>query len=212
MLELVKNADSVELKLTVPSDSHRATIQGLPIDPVEAQPRQVFFFDTPNLDLDKAGLVVRARRIQGGRGDSVVKLRPVVPNELPDEVRRSAAFNVEVDAMPGGYVCSGSMKGRSSSAEISDAVRGALPLRKTFTKEQRTFFAANARRPARLDALVPLGPTYVPARLGPEGSRPEVRGGAWPQDGSQFRLSTVLPPSETFQVSQRRGPICRASA
>jgi hypothetical protein len=129
VLELVKNADSVELKLTVPSVAHRATIQGLPIDPVEAQPRQVFFFDTPNLDLDKAGLVVRARRIQGGRGDSVVKLRPVVPNELPDEVRRSASFNVEVDAMPGGYVCSGSMKGRADSAQISDAVHGTLPIR-----------------------------------------------------------------------------------
>src|SRR3954470_7847019 len=62
-MALVKDADSVELKVTVPASSHRATIQGLPLDPVEAQPRQVFFFDTPDLALNKAGLVVRARRI-----------------------------------------------------------------------------------------------------------------------------------------------------
>ena len=79
VLKLIRGADSVELKATVPVDQHRATIQGLPLDPVEAQPRQVYFFDTPDLTLNKAGLVVRARRTQGGRGDTVIKLRPVEP-------------------------------------------------------------------------------------------------------------------------------------
>ena len=64
---LMLGANSVELKVTVPVAAHRATIQGLPLDPVEAQPRQVFFFDTPDLALYNAGVVVRARRIQGGR-------------------------------------------------------------------------------------------------------------------------------------------------
>ena len=84
----------------------------LGIDPLQAQIRQVVFFDTPELTLNQAGVVVRARRVQDKGDDSVVKLRPVVPNELPAELRRSAAFGVEVDAMPGGFVCSGSMKAR----------------------------------------------------------------------------------------------------
>src|SRR6187431_1206745 len=96
LMRLVKGADSVELKVTVPADAARATIRGLGIDPVEAQPRQAWFFDTPELALDKAGIVVRARRIQGGRGDTVVKLRPVDPADLPDELRRNAAVKVEV--------------------------------------------------------------------------------------------------------------------
>ena len=62
----------------------------LGLDPLEAQIRQVFFFDTPDLALDGQGVVVRARRIQGKGGDSIVKLRPVVPAELPEELRRSA--------------------------------------------------------------------------------------------------------------------------
>ena len=75
-LELVKHSDSVELKLTVPEHHHASTVAGLGMDPLQAQIRQVFFFDTPELTLDQAGLVVRARRIQGKGDDSVVKLRP----------------------------------------------------------------------------------------------------------------------------------------
>jgi hypothetical protein len=63
VLELVKGADSVEL--TVPESSQRATVAALELDPPDAQIRQVFFFDTPELALNKAGVVVRARRIQG---------------------------------------------------------------------------------------------------------------------------------------------------
>ena len=76
---LLKNAGSVEIKLVVPMPSHRATLAKLGVDPIETEVRQVYFFDTPDLDLNKAGVVVRARRIQGGAGDTVVKLRPVDP-------------------------------------------------------------------------------------------------------------------------------------
>ena len=65
LLALAKEADSVELKLTVPADSQRAALTALQIDPLDAQIRQVFFFDTPDLALNRAGVVVRARRIQG---------------------------------------------------------------------------------------------------------------------------------------------------
>ena len=50
------------------------------------------------------------RRVRGKGDDSVVKLRPVDPEELAPELRVSPNFGVEVDAMPGGYVYSGSMK------------------------------------------------------------------------------------------------------
>ena len=76
LLSLIKDSDSVELKLTVPDSDQRSTVVALGMDPLEAQIRQVFFFDTPDLKLDKAGVVVRARRIQGKGDDSVVKLRP----------------------------------------------------------------------------------------------------------------------------------------
>src|SRR5512132_3719875 len=110
MFELVRGADSVELKLTVPEADQRSTVTALGMDPLEAEIRQVFFFDTPDLVLDSHGVVVRARRVQRKGEDATVKLRPVVPHDLPPELRRADTFNVEVDAMPGGFVCSGTLK------------------------------------------------------------------------------------------------------
>jgi hypothetical protein len=122
LLALIKESDSVELKLTVPEGRQRSTVLALGMDPLEAQVRQVVFFDTPDLALDAHGVVVRARRVQGKGDDSVVKLRPVVPDQMPEELRRSPAFRVEVDALPGGFVCSATMKG----AVRTGAVRSAL--------------------------------------------------------------------------------------
>jgi hypothetical protein len=210
VMKLIKGADSVELKVTVPVSEHRATIQGLPMDPVEAQPRQVFFFDTPDLDLNRAGVVVRARRFQGGRGDTVVKLRPVVPEALPADLRRSAAFNVEVDILPGGYVCSASYKGRTTGQEVRDAVRGGAPLRKLYSKEQRVFYRDHAPEGISLDSLVPLGPTFILKTKFMVESTYDVQ--RWDHlmavemwfypDGSRIlELSTRCRPTDAFQVA-----------
>ncbi len=161
MMRLIKGAQSVELKLTVPASHHRATVQGLPGDPVEAQPRQIYFFDTPDLQLYRAGVVVRARRIAGGKGDTVVKLRPVEPDEIPNDLKNDPSFNIEVDALPGGFVCSASFKGRSSGQQIRDAVSGKKRLSKIFSKAQRAFYRLHAPMGLELDSLVPLGPTFI---------------------------------------------------
>ena len=205
LLKAMKGADSVELKLTIPSEEHRATIAGLPIDPVEAQPRQIFFFDTPDLRLDKAGVVVRARRIHGGSGDTVVKLRPVVPADLPPALRKSPSFKVELDVLPGGIgVVSGSLKGVTTSLRIRETIDGSRPISKLFSKEQRAFFTEHAPAGVELDSLVPLGPTFIlksvfkPAELGRR-----VVAELWLyQDGSRIlEISTKSLPAEAFQVA-----------
>ena len=135
LLELIQHFDSVELKLTVPEEYGRSAANALGVDPLDAQIRQVFFFDTPDLALDAAGVVVRARRVQRGKDDSVGKLRPVVPGELPDDIRRSKGIKVEVDAMPGGFVCSGSFKGRPREGAVKEALAGQERLSSLFSKE-----------------------------------------------------------------------------
>ena len=72
LIALMKGADSVELKATVPAADQRSAVDALGLDPIEAQIRQVFFFDTPELALDAKGLVVRARRVQGGTATPVL--------------------------------------------------------------------------------------------------------------------------------------------
>jgi hypothetical protein len=56
LLALIKGADSVELKLTVPVSDRSRTSAALGIDPLDSQVRQVYFFDTPDLALYKNGL------------------------------------------------------------------------------------------------------------------------------------------------------------
>ena len=205
LLRTMKASDTVELKMTVLSEEHHATVGSLPIDPVEAQPRQVFFFDTPDLQLNRAGVVARARRIQGGRGDTVIKLRPVVPEELPEELRKSPAFNVEVDVLPGNQgICSASLKGRVTGAEIREAVHGDLALRKLFTRDQKAFYKDHAPEGLELDALQVLGPTFVMKSVfTPDEMGRRVVAELWLYpDGSRIlELSTKCLPNEAFQVA-----------
>jgi len=203
LLALAKNSDSVELKLTVPEEGHRSTIDALGLDPLQAQIRQVFFFDTPELALDKRGLVVRARRVQGKGDDSVVKLRPVVPDQLPDDLRSSPNFVVEVDALPGGFVCSGAMKQTLDPTDVRQAVRGQRPLKKLFSKEQKALFAAHADGVAIEDLSI-LGPLFVlKLRLDPPelGRRLVAEAWLYPDGSRILELSTKCRPSEPFQVA-----------
>jgi hypothetical protein len=203
MLGLLKDSDSVELKLTVPEHDHRSAVAALGMDPLEAQIRQVFFFDTPDLALDEQGVVVRARRIQGKGDDSTVKLRPVVPTELPAELRASSDFRVEVDALPGGFVCSGTLKRTLDSGHVKKTVTGDRPLRKLFSKQQRAYFAEHTKG-VELDDLSLLGPIFVlKLRFTPEelGRRMVAEMWIYPDGSRVLELSTRTETNEAFQVA-----------
>jgi hypothetical protein len=203
LLGLLEGADTVELKLTVPHSDRRAG-HALGVDALDAQIRQVFFFDTPDLTLNKLGLVVRARRVQRKEHDSVVKLRPVVPSELPAELRNSPNFGVEVDAMPGGYVCSGSMKRSLGTMDVREAVTGKKPLRKLFSKEQRALYAAHAPTGLAIDDLSILGPIFVlKLKFLPTDFNRKLVAELWlyPDNSMILELSTKCTPAETFDVA-----------
>jgi hypothetical protein len=203
MLDLIKDSDSVELKLTVPEHDQRSAVVALGMDPLEAQIRQVFFFDTPDLALDKRGVVVRARRIQGKGDDSVVKLRPVVPSELPSELRAAPGFRVEVDALPGGFVCSGTLKRTLDSGEVQRVVSGERPVRKLYSKQQRAYFAEHAKG-VELDDLTILGPIFVlKLRFTPEelGRRIVAEMWIYPDGSRVLELSTRAETNMAFQVA-----------
>jgi|SRR5262245_8609227 len=204
ILALVKDVDSVELKLTVRETARARTVAALGVDSLDAQMRQVFYFDTPDLALNEAGVAVRARRRQGEEGDTVVKLRPVVPSDLPEEIRRLDSFNVEVDAMPGGHVCSASLKGVADNALIRMVGLGQKKIGALFSKEQRAFYSNYAPEGIGLDDLSVLGPIpTLRLKTKPEGFGRKLVGELWLYpDGSQIvELSTKTLPSEAFQAA-----------
>jgi hypothetical protein len=204
LLELTADADSVELKLTVPESDQYAVAAALGMDALDAQIRQVFFFDTPDLRLNQSGIVVRGRRVQRKQGDSVVKLRPVVPTELPQKLRESPGFVVEVDAMPGGYVCSGTLKRRVGNAEVREVAAARLPLGELFSKEQRAFLSQHAPDGIGPDDLSVLGPILVlKLKFEPEGFERRLVAELWmyPDNSRVLELSTKCAPRDAFLVA-----------
>ena len=164
----------------------------------------MFFFDTPQLSLNQAGLVVRARRVQGRDGDSTVKLRLVEPSELPSGFRKSPNMTVEVDAIPGGFVCSAALKSPVANAHTLDAAMGNRAVRKLFSKEQRAFFDAHAPDGVTLDDLSVLGPIFVlKLNVTPKEFGRKLVGEMWLYpDGSRIlELSTKCAPADAFQVA-----------
>jgi hypothetical protein len=204
LLALVHTADTVELKATVPDSDRRSVVAAFGMDPLEAQIRQVAFFDTLDLALNRAGVVVRARRVQAKPADTVVKLRPVLPDTLSPALRASASFGVEVDAMPGGFVCSASMKGVATDADVKAAMAGSRPIRKLLSKEQRSFFRAHAPAGIDLDQLEVLGPINVfKLKFKPADFYRRIVAELWmyPDGARLLELSTKTTPAEAFEVA-----------
>jgi hypothetical protein len=133
-----------------------------------------------------------------------VKLRPVVPGELSSKLRKSPNFGVEVDAMPGGFVCSASFKAAWDAGSVKRVLAGDRPIRKVFTADQRAFFTANAPKGQSLDDLVALGPINVlKLTFSPKDFRRRMVAELWfyPNGTRILELSTKCLPAEAFQVA-----------
>jgi hypothetical protein len=201
-LTLLKGADSVALKVTVPETDQLSTVAAIEMDSLDAQIRHVYFFDTPDLTLSNGGVVVRARRVQGEREDAVVMLRPVIPSELPLRIRTSPGFSVEVDMMPGGLVCSALLEGRAG-ADVREVATGKHGPSRVFSNAQRAFYTDHAPDGLALDDLTVFGPIFVfKLKFVPKdlGRRLVAEMWLYPDNSRLLELSTKCLPSEVFQV------------
>lgn len=204
LLEEMGRADSVELKLTVADSGIRSAVDSLDLDPLEARMRQVVFFDTPDLALYTSGVVVRSRRIQGGAGDTVVKLRPLPKGVSVGKGQRPKGLTVEVDAMPGGFVCSGSIKGETTAAEVRSVALGKARITSLFSKRQREFYSQHAPADLKMRDLSVLGPiTLLKLKFNPKTLGRAVVAELWfYPDGSRIlELSTKSVPADAFRVA-----------
>jgi hypothetical protein len=113
-------------------------------------------------------------------------------------------FAVEVDAMPGGHVCSASLKGKLGVDDVRQAVTGRRSTKKLFSKDQRAFFATHAPDGVDLADLSYLGPiTVLKLKSTPQGFGRRLTTELWfYPDGSRIlELSTKCAPAEAFQVA-----------
>jgi hypothetical protein len=194
--------NSVELKMTVPSEQ-RVALRSLRLDPLRGRLREVCFVDTPDLRLFRQGLVVRARRTKDMADDTVVKLRPALPGDLPPALRESRDLKLEMDVTRDGYVISASLKGRPRSGAVREVMLGQRPPERVFTKLQRAFLADRLADPIAWDELVVLGSIVVVVlKWVPDGLQQRLTVEQWhfPGQVPLVELSTKARPDDVIGI------------
>jgi hypothetical protein len=213
LLTLSHEADRVELKLTVPESAQDATCAALGIDFAHQRPYQVYYLDTEDRTLYQHGVVVRVRSVNHRPGDSVIKLRPVCPDGIPAALRQSKHFVVEVDSMPGSYVCSGALKAHLGVHAVDRAIARRRPLHALFTKPQLRLLSAHLPQEVKVDDLAVLGPVDAcRCKLEPVGFKQSLLVEQWtfPDGHRILELSTHCTPGAALRVAAQLDAFLRA--
>ena len=209
LLASTRHADRVELKLVVPPAAHERTCESLGVDFSRASARKVYFLDTADLELKRRGVVARIRSVGDRADDSVVKLRPCTAEDLPGRLRRSKRFGVEIDAMPGQFVCTGAMARRLGKNDVRKVVRGERPLRALFAKEQLALLPSRIR----VDDLTIFGPVDVRRqKIMPQGAdfRLAIERWTYPDGSAILELSTRCAARAAVPVAAQLVSVLRA--
>jgi len=209
LLASTRLADRIELKAVVPETSHDATCASLGVKFTRANRRKVYFLDTDDLALERHGVVARLRSVERKADDSVVKLRPFVPDDLPARLRRSKRFGVEVDAMPGQFVCTGAMSRRLGKHDVEKTLTRGRPLRALFSADQLALLPAGVR----IDDLSIFGPVEVRReKILPQGAdfRLAVERWTYPDGSSILELSTRCAARAAVPVAAQLASVLRA--
>src|SRR5262245_46271127 len=93
---LTAGADAIEIKATIPHQQISRALKRYKLTRNNDEPRLIYFLDTADLKLMKAGIIVRARRVIGRAHDSTIKFRPVQPEKVHRGWHDYLGFKIEV--------------------------------------------------------------------------------------------------------------------
>jgi hypothetical protein len=155
---LVSGANSLEIKATIPESQIDSTLVRFGLTIENEQERYIYFYDTIDLDLNRAGIITRARRVVGDDHDATVKFRPVVPDQVAAKWRTYPLFKIEADASEKGVVKSASFTMPVDKGVIKRIATGDKPIEELFTKDQQAFLLGMANRNVDFSKLQVFGP------------------------------------------------------
>jgi hypothetical protein len=203
-VEIDPSIGAIEIKITARAKDEDVVRGALEAQDVEAEEREIYFFDTPELGLFEAGLVLRARLVHDGADDSTVKLRPVVPEELSEYWKELDGFEVELDAVGEDAICSAKLSVDQNRGEIQEVAEGRREVRKLFSKEQEKLLEEHGPGNITWDDLTVLGPVEVRKwEVQPKGFDYEVTVEEWvlPDDSDLVELSVKAEPGDAGKAS-----------
>jgi hypothetical protein len=203
-VEIDPSIGAIEIKITARAKDEDAVRAALDSAGIEAEKREVYFFDTPELALFDAGIVLRARLVHDGADDSTVKLRPVVPERLSEYWKELDGFEVELDAVGEQAICSAKLSVDQKRGEIEEAVGGERAVRRLFSEEQEKLLKEHGPGGVTWDELAVLGPVDVRKwEVEPKGFDYEVTIEEWvlPDDSDLVELSVKAEPGDADKAS-----------
>ena len=157
----IKGVPGVEIKVTIRPDQELQALRTLELDEDSAEVRLLYFYDTVNLDLFNAGVVLCARLVKGDADDSTVKVRPVDPANVSSSWTELEGFKLEADITGKQTVTSASLTTQQKRDEIDEVAKGKRPIHKLFTRDQVRLLAEFYSKAIDFEQLKSLGPIRV---------------------------------------------------
>jgi hypothetical protein len=206
-LEIDPAVGTVEMKITARARDEGEVLEALEQAHIEPEAREVYFFDTADLTLFEAGIVLRARRVHDGADDSTVKLRPVDSKSIGERWKADPKLEFEVDAVGDNYVSSAKVSA-DQDGEIDEVARGKRGVRSLFSGDQEQFLGdyVPGGAPVDWDRLRPLGPVNVHKwEFEPKDLGYEVTVEEWVlSDRSDLvEISITVDPNEAVEANER---------
>jgi hypothetical protein len=155
------SSQKAELKVVIDSAQIRRARSRLSLLNAQSETRRIWFYDSPTLALFDAGVILRAREIDGDEDDSTVKLRPFEMSQLATRFRTLDDLKCEIDRDPDSESTACSLKSEVGEQHIADVGDHLRQVRGLFSAEQE-------------DLLATHGPGLTPTdceRLGPIAAR-----------------------------------------
>lgn len=207
-LEIDPAVGTVEMKITARARDEDEVLEALEQAEIEPEAREVYFFDTPELTLFEAGIVLRARLVHDGADDSTVKLRPVDSKTIGERWKSDPHLEFEVDAVGDKYVSSAKLSADQEQGEIADVAEGKRRIRTLFSSKQEEFLGDHAPGGAAVDwdRIRVLGPVNVhkwefePKELGYEVT---VEQWVLPDRSDLVEVSIKVDPNEAVEANER---------
>jgi len=137
----IEGVDTVEIKVPIHPDHELKVTRAMQLHEKTAEVRVLYFYDTPELDLFDAGIVLRARLRQGDKDDSTVWFQPADPAVIDPSWKLFEGFRLQAYCFGDEVVCSASLTMLQKPDEIDDVADHKSPIERLFSREQERFLS-----------------------------------------------------------------------
>ncbi|NUP06013.1 MAG: hypothetical protein HOW73_08140 [Polyangiaceae bacterium] len=137
---ITSHATEAEVKIAIGEADIDKVVDALGLSDAEpTKERDIYFYETPGLDLYEAGVILRARSKHDDADDSTVKIRPMESSRLDSAWFELDGFKCEIDRSPTSSVNACSLSVEQKEDEIEDVYEGARSIEKLFSDDQADF-------------------------------------------------------------------------